>query len=392
MNIGKLLECINNIDEYHHCVIQEAVNNTLQEIVDFDNFNEYAPKEISTDAILSDIEKAINKSAVNTIYISILEFCITNYYTVHNQLWNCVEYLLKTQTKALSKQDKEYLKALNKSYMSIYQVMSVKKGESVILKNLIEKNIKKVTVHDKSFSNQAKKGQFVGARVVKVKDNSKLEKNYLSAVLIPLPKSIVKNAVPMISSMHDAMSNKMLFSMFSGGLELSDTKRDKLLAKKMWAKEITEQWYQFYANYSQNRQILDHDGNPFKPCKVVFDIVDSKQNLKNILLSIEHFAQDNENHDSILWLDKEYKNLDYDTITQNISKNKSVDESALHQGLFITSADDEVSYGIYAIITLKNNKLIIDTNSFQRANIAQAFIEDHLQNKVKNPKIEYIEH
>jgi hypothetical protein len=391
MNIGKLLECINNMDKGHNFVIQGAINHTLQEIVDFDNFNEYDPKEISTDTILSDIEKAINKSAVDTIYISVLEFCITNYYTVHNQLWNCVEYLLKTQTKELSNQDKKYLKALNKSYMSIYQVMSVKNNESVILKNLIEKSIKKVTVYDKSFSNQAKKGQFVGARVVKVKDSSKLEKNYLSAVLIPLPKSLVKNAVPMISTMHDAMSNKMLFSMFSGGEELSDNARNKLLTKKMWAKEITEQWYQFYANGSQNRQILDHDGNPFKPCRVIFDTIDSKYNLKNILLSIENFAQDNEDSDSILWLDKEYKNLDYDTITKNIPENKNVDESFLHQGLFITSADDDVSYGIYAIIALKDNQLTINTNSFQRANIAQDFIEDHLQNKVKNPKIEYIE-
>lgn len=71
--------------------------------------------------------------------------------------------------------------------------------------------------------------------------------------------------------------------------------------KKMWAKEILEQWYSYHANYQDYHEFFDHEGNPWQPRSIGFDIIAPVKRIAAIFDSLPNVIQDKVN--SWSWID-----------------------------------------------------------------------------------------
>jgi len=361
MHLDKLLEYTSKIDIKYFTALDSYINSFLQEIMDADDYYDNGPKVISTPEILEDITDTVDVNTSDVMFSSALEFCVTNDYPLYGKTWNCIDYLLKKYKTWFTAAEKKYLKALNNSYMSIYKVISVEAGSSITLQCQVEKKAPKIVVFDKSLSNSGiPKGTYLATRVLKMSPTSKNSKHILSAVCFEIPKQLVKECISVIRNIMGAMQNPLAIQLFGDNEIIEDTKRNQLLAKKMWSKEILETWYLYYANYSDNQEVLDADGNPWHPCIVEFYLTVPSSKVRQALRFIPKFKFDEgcEEGNTWLWLE-----------------NKT------------PAVNDNCGGSIFAVIKLDKDKLIVDVNSKQRANIAQDIILTELGSMLSNPKI-----
>lgn len=81
-----------------------------------------------------------------------VEFCITNEYIIKGKSWNCIDHWLNKSENQFNKSDLQYLKALNNSYVSVYQIISVVPGQSMELQNMIETDELPIIIANKAMS------------------------------------------------------------------------------------------------------------------------------------------------------------------------------------------------------------------------------------------------
>ena len=361
MHINKLMELIAKIDIKYFEPLNSFINSFLQEIMDTEAYYDNGAKNISTPEILEELTDNVDTYTSDVMLACAIEFCITNDYPIEEETWNCINYLLNYHKDWFSTKERRYLKALNNSYMSIYKVMSVKPNNLIVLKDQVETKSPKLTVLDKSLSNSVEKGQYIAVRILKT--NSKSDKHELSSSGFVIPPHLIKECVSIIHNITNAINNPLAMQLFGDNEVIEDNDHNRLLIKKMWAKEILETWYLYYANYTDNHEMLDADGNPWHPCIIEFDLTVSNDKLRQALRFMPKlkFDENCKDGNTWLWFDKKYEALN----------NKY----------------DNQGYHIFAEVKLHENKLLIDVNSKQRANIAQDEMLTELGGMLSNPKI-----
>ncbi len=296
------------------------------------------------------------------MFISVFEFCISNEYVFEGKSWNCINYLLNNHSNLLDNKDIKHLKALNSSYMSLYKVISVNEKGFIVLKNLIEHTSSQITVYNKDLNIES--GDNIACRVLALSDGQyELSEAVVAITEQQVAMDIVINVHYKASLMKTIIQRKIknLKGYFS----------EELLIKKMWTKEILTIWYIFNASCSQiNRdEMLDEDGNPYKPYLVIFDIKCKKKELKQVIDSFPEFIkpQSEDINDMWLWVDNKYER----------GKDK----------IHLKEQADGSEYKIFAGLEIEKHKLIIDVQSKQHAHIAQDHIETILKDMVSNPII-----
>lgn len=272
MNINKLWHCITKLEPKYHYLINEVISCFLQEIINPEAFYDNGIRHVSSYQLIQEIENTLSKRLAIVAQNCAIEFCITNEYIIKGQTWNCIEHLLENYTELLTAKNKKYLKALNNSYLGIYRVVSLVPGKSVVLEDIIESNVNHVTVLDKYLSETIIAGQIIAVRLIAIKYKAKPTEYQISSTLILLPERIAIQSVEIIKTLTDAM-NDAKASVVLIQKTIEDNAHNLLLQKKMWTKEILEQWYLYYANYKNYHEIFDYEGNPWCPCQVVFDII-----------------------------------------------------------------------------------------------------------------------
>lgn len=382
MHIEKLVNCIKKVDYEYYKLINQAIDSFLQEAMDHEKFYKNEQLNIPTEQLLEDIKGTTSEFIADMIITCAVEFCVTNYYLLEGKEWNFIDYFLKHHSKDLTTKEQEYLRALNNSYMSVYKVISVTPGQSVELQDKIEDNAPKIKIVDKVFSKSIEKGKHIAVRVVNCGTTNKYDKYEISPSVLIIPELIVKDCINNLRSMSDNM-----FRLFSAKA-VENNSHNKLLIKKMRAKDIVESVYLYYANYDEYHEMLDYDGNPWNPCIVEFDITKPSNEIIDALSSIAELKLDEEDKsgNTWLWLGKYYKDLRYSKLKSSLPKYDK-NKSPLYRGDFITNESNEQAYQIFAIIKLRKNKLRIEVDSKQRANIIQDKVVNELREKVCNPKI-----
>lgn len=385
------MDCIAQLDNKYLELVHSVINGVLQEIMDSESFYDNGHQYVSTEQLLKEIASKTNDDLADIILACVVEFCITNYYPVEKEEeWNFINYFLKHHKNHLTTKERNYLKSLNNSYMSIYKVTSISCDNSVVLKDQIEKKMPSITVFDKAFSNGIVKGSYVAVRAVKKDTTDNTKGHELSSTVFLIPDPVIKSCINVIRNINEAMFGplaKQLMGLFGNNEVIEDTNYNRLQAKKMWAKQILEEIYLYYSNYTDYHIILDYDGNPWHPCIIEFDVLSSAAKLKKALSSIKEFKYDEEckNGNTWLWLSKRYKQLNSKNIKAKLpAVNENQDKSPLFNGAFIINNYDGESYHIFAEIKLVKNKLIVEVNSKQRANIAQDKILTELSGMVSN--------
>ncbi len=161
-----------------------------------------------------------------------------------------------------------------------------------------------------------------------------------------------------------------------------DNAHNRLMMKKMWAKEILEQWYSYYVNYNENHEFFDYQGNPWQPCSIVFDITVNPKELSSLFDSLPNVIKNKNN--LWVWIDSiGRKDMTYlSTQNHRASGNGKLPS---YRGDVMYNEFNNLSYIVFAEIALKKDKLIIDTNSAEMANLAENFIIMNCSDMVKNP-------
>lgn len=389
MNIEKLFLCLAHQMELKYSdLIYTVANHLLQEIMHGEEFYNNGPKDLTTEQILTEISNNIDEFAASTLTNCALEFCVTNNYSFEGETWNCINYLLDTHADWFTAKERKYLKALNNSYLNIYQVLLVTPNKSIVLKNMIEQEQLNITVFDKSLSKSLEKGQYIAIRALKKDKTSQDQPEYESAAsVMVLPDQMVEECISSITHITGLMSNPMSMKLFAENSNIKDDEHNMLLIKKMWTKEIAECWYSYYSNI----EILDFDGNPLNPCTVEFDLTAPKNKIIQFLKSSNDFIRDGNHRSLDTWLliDKTYIKPDSNSIKKSLPDldKAGKDTAPIYNGKFVTNGRNSLLYRVLGELILKKNKLLIEVDSFQRANIIQDEIETQLKGMVSNPQI-----
>ncbi len=377
MQLQKLMKCLNKVDHKYLQLIHSVINDILHEIVNSGEgcYDNDAPA-VSTDKLIKEITAKTNNDIAGIIITCVFEFCITSTYVFENESWNFINYYLKHYKNKITSEEQVYLKSLNNSYMSIYKVISTSPGTSITLKNQIEKKLPSIIAIDEALSCHLTKGSYIAVRPVK--KNTADNVYELSCAVLPIPEPIVKECVHDINNITKMMFDPLtleLVRMSGTNATFEDNATNRLQAKKIWTKEIIERVYSYYVNYADYHEILDYDGNPWQPCIIEFDVIVSAAKIKKALSSIKEFKYDEQcsRGNTWLWLSKHYKELNSKNLKKQLPPLSCSDsnKSPKFHGAFITNECDGESYHVFAEIKLLKNKLLVEVDSKQRANIVQ---------------------
>jgi hypothetical protein len=118
--------------------------------------------------------------------------------------------------------------------MSVYEVLEVTPGESMLVKNLIEDEVP-ILVSEKSATQQIVKWTKLGMRLIRLEDGRAVS----AAGLLSMPMEAAEEAVDLIKTITAEIKKLNL----SSASELESYGEDPdLLQKKIWAKEIAIAW------------------------------------------------------------------------------------------------------------------------------------------------------
>jgi len=384
MHINKILHCMSQMEPGYRNVIPEAMSHFIQEIMDFESFSDEGPEELELHEILDEIQNRLSPDITMQLRNCVLEFCITNEYFLGGEPWNCIDHMLKNHNDLFTPKDKKYLKALNASHMSLYKISSVQSGVSLVLQDMVEKSERiTVPIPIHYMSQFLQRGQIIAARLLSTKSKTKPTDYSLSDSLLIVPERIAKEVAKKIKDMIKLMNNMALISFLP---EIEDTPHNRLLQKKMWAKEILEGWYLYNANYLDYHELFDYDGNPWQPCSLEFKLNAEPKKLVSIFDDMDYWTE-GDKPNTWDWLDENgFK--DYSAL----AKGKELEprdkaKTPLFAGSVMKNFTTDLCHKVLGEVTLKKDKLIIDVSSTQMANIAQDFIETHLGQMVDKPTI-----
>lgn len=389
MHIQALMNCISNLEGEPKDLIMFMIQSFLEEVTDPESFSRDIVKNVSINELLTIIANDSNDYLSDMLLTCAVEFCVTNSYQLYDKEWNCIDHIIAHQKKNLNAEDVKYLKALNNSYMSIYKVINVFPGEYVTLQDKIEKTAPIITVADKSLSNSATKGVYIGVRIIDMNTKTTPKQYELSSSTLVLPEPTIKNCIKGIRNITKMMLNPIAMMLFGEGQKIAKTQQNKLLIKKMWVKEIAEIVYDYHQNWEEYHELLDMDGNPWCPSVVEFKLNAPITKVRTALSAIKELITDpsSEKKDCWIWCAEEYAELNQKTIRKHLPKMSKEIERPIFNDQFIQNEYDGRAYRVYATIKLTKDKLIIELSSKQRANIVQDKFSEELGNLVSAPFI-----
>ena len=386
MHVNKIWSKVLQLDSRHRLLMNEVLSHFTQEIIDQDEYLDNGPKSITYSSLIDTMRNDINDGSATLFHYCAVEFCITNEYLIEDEYWNCIDHILKTNSD-LSANEKRYLKALNNSYLSIYKISEVKNNNYIILENILEPNIDAITLLDKDLSNMFSEGQLIATRVLALEYKSHPIKYRLSSSLFLLPNKVAQDANEIIITINTAMKKTMQMMSKSQMDDSLDNFNAELMQKKMWSKEILEQWYLYFRDYEKNHNKVDLSGNPLSLCNIEFDIIVNKAKLVKKLDSTPEFKidmlDDGTHIDSWIWIESNADGSDF----SDIKNNDKLDPDTQSYGTIIQNPDTGETYRVFADIVIEESKLIIHLNSNQRANIAEDFMLTNFKGMIDNPVI-----
>lgn len=293
--------------------------------------NIQCPQQFS---ILQAVAKYLGPDLFNGIYPSFMEYFFSMVFIDNGKPWNLIDAFLKKDYRLLNKEEREYTQLLRNSYMSIYEVLEVTPGKSMLVKNLIEDEAP-ILVSEKSGTEQIVKWTKLGMRLVHLEDGRTVS----GGGLLPMPMEAAEEAIHLIKM-------KSIIEQEIPGEDFD------LLQKKIWVKEIATSWMNHWLTVrSTNVRDLMHnqDGDAIQICKLQFPILGDIEEVAEIIDEMEETDCDPDIEYHWRWIEK-----------------------ATHTQMDILFAD----------VIIQNQKLIVQTNSMERAealrNIMKAELSDLL--------------
>lgn len=335
MNFDKVIKLVGRLDEEGKELFQASIASFFGETLFPDTFP-FGEDEFDLRAF----KEKVGESIFRPFFMSAVEFFLSNEYINDFDSWNAIEFLLKKRAALLPAQDKMYLKGLKDSYMSLYEVIDVKLDQSITVRNLLEDNEPAVIVKEKQGTHYICQWDLLGARLVKTP-----QATLFAGGLFILDREAANAAKEVIQKISKVMMSKENLRLFQ-----KDTKDPVLMIKKMWAKEIVQNWFIEEMGKREEPTLLNYDGDKLEFYAIEFPLNAPAQEVANKL------------------------NVPSELVPHDI-------EDTPHAWIY----QDESLCRYKAQIEIKEKTLVIDVNSEKRANVAEAFLQTHLGSLVGSP-------
>lgn len=366
MNFDKLMKLIGYLDQEGEHLFQQAVFSFFAEMIS----PGILPFEES-DLDLERFKEEVGADVATSLFMCAVEFFLSNEYPRHSGSWNALDYLMKKRALFLSASDKMYLKGLRNSYMSLYEVVDIKLGQSLTLRNLIEEDQSPVVVKERQATYSACLWDVLGARVVIAPNGA-----FISGGTLILEREDANAAIETIQRITKEMTSQKNMSLFKEA-----TEDPLLLIKKMWAKEITEKWLAQRMEEKQEPSFVNYDGDKLQFYTIEFPLKAlTREIVRKINQLKELIPQAREDVTHAWFWPQERK-------TDKLQNHQKKPTPAQNQHRLDTQISDEEGnlYRLFAEIKIKGRKLIVDVNSEQRANIVEDFFQEQLSSLVGEP-------
>ena len=169
----------------------------------------------------------IGEEVHESLYPFALEFFLSNEYVDPDtqEAWNALDAFLEAK-----KEEKTFVTGLRDSYASMYEVVDVDSGKSLILRDLVEKKSKPFVVQDSGEVYKLSKKDIIGTRVIDLQNRKEL-----TGGVLRFGKRKSKQTIEQIRFIDDSMLQ--LIDTFG-----NDREHSRLMMKKMWIKVIVEDW------------------------------------------------------------------------------------------------------------------------------------------------------
>lgn len=366
MNFDKLMKLIGYLDQEGEDLFQRAVFSFFAEMISPGAF----PFE-DTDLNLEHFKEEVGAGVATSLFMCAVEFFLSNEYPRDLGPWNALDYLIKKRGMFLSAPDKMYLKGLRNSYMSLYEIVEIKLGESLTLRNLIEEDQQPTVVKERQATYSACLWDILGARLITTPNGS-----FISGGTLILERDDANAAKETIQRMTKEMTSAKNMALFKG-----TTEDPLLLIKKMWAKEITEKWLAQRMEEKQAPSFANYDGDKLQFYTLEFPLKTSTREVVQKLNQLKDLIPQVREDVAHAWFWPHEKKRDK---IQNHQKKPNLEQN---QHRLDTQISDEEGnlYRLFAEIRIKGKKLIVDVNSEQRANIVEDFFQEQLPSLIGQP-------
>ena len=295
---------------------------------------------------------------ISILYPCALEFFFSNEYRSgpKKRIWNVIDVFLKYDEALLSPAEKDYLKGMRDSYMSLYEVTHIEPEKSLTLKSLIKYDSQEIVVTEKRGTRQLAEKEIIGARIVQTKN-----KNFLAGGILCLSKKAAKEAKKTIES----ISGFMLSEEFLNRIR-AEQPNPELMVRKMWVKEISGEWFRDHMNRQRPPTVMNIDGDPFEHITLTFPMTVPKKEMSALLNSLSELMQTG--FSQWIWRVKNNPEI----VTHPLNKEDGEEAGTL--------------YSVYAEIRIKGKNLIASVNSQEHVSILKNFLKIHLAGKIGEPQ------
>lgn len=228
MQFDKLIKLIGRLDEKEKECFELGLSSFFGKSLSPDGFA-FGEHELN----LVTLEEKLGETVFRPLFMCAVEFFLSNEYPLGFSSWNAIDYFLKKRGPLLPTQDKMYLKGLRDSYMSLYEVIDVKLDQSITIRNLLEDSEPAIVVKEKMGTHCICQWDLLGARIIRTP-----KVTLFAGGLLLLDREVTNAAKETIEKISKVMMSAKNLRLFQ-----KETKDPALMIKKMWVKEIAQNWF-----------------------------------------------------------------------------------------------------------------------------------------------------
>lgn len=367
MHFDKLLKLAGRLDEEGKELFAASISSFFGETLFPDTFP-FEDKKFDLRAFKEDVGENIFRP----FFMSAVEFFLSNEYINDFDSWNAIDFILKKRAALLPTQDKIYLKGLKNSYMSIYEVIDVKFDQSITVRNLLEDAPTPIIVKEKQGTHYICQWDLLGARLVTTP-----QATLFAGGLFILEREAANAAKEVIQNISKIMMSKENLRLFE-----KDTKDPVLMIKKMWAKEIVQNWFMEEMAKKEGPTFLNYDGDRLEFYTIEFPLKVSTQEVTKKLNTFPELVPHDIEDTPHAWIwPLEEKKEKGRPLQKKIEKKKGKEIRIDSQ---LSDQDGSICRYLAEIKIMKKT-LIIDVNSEKRADRMEDFFQTQLRTLIGNP-------
>ena len=340
---------------------------------------------------LEDLKEELGEQSYEQLYPCLVEFFFSNDYEKRvrgsSEKWNVVDLFMKKRGALLTGVEKEYLRSMRNSYMSLYEVIDIDLDKSLTLRNLLEDK-EPITVFEKSLTRCIDKWQILGARIC-----DEGGKPVLAGGCLLIERKASKELIAFIRELHDSGMSQIRAGKF-GKDNQKDIENSERLMKVMWVKEIANAYMEdVYDKLNRKIKFQNTDGHDIQYCTMEFTLNSDFSDIAASLDKISDFDKDEDSKIRKFWNWYEF--------TDKAALLKQKSEKSTKQKTITASDDNEDIQYIEVQLNSKNfdrparnlgtiellkNKLVAQANSRERAEILEEKLYKALGEKIGKSK------